>query len=398
MELSKRALEIKSSLTLEIDAKAKSMKASGLDVIGFGAGEPDFNTPTVIVDAAKEALDKHLTRYTPVAGVLELREAICRKFEVDNGLTYSANEILVSNGAKHSLYNACQAILNPGDEVIIPSPYWLSYPEMVSLAGGVPVFLETKEEDEFAIDIDELKGLINHKTKAIMINSPGNPTGCVYSKELLEEIAALAVENQLIIISDEIYEKLIYDGEEHISIASLGDEIKNLTIVINGMSKAYAMTGWRIGYAAAPEAIINVMKNIQSHSTSNPNSIAQYASIAALGMPEEIITDSVTEFCEKRDILVKNINDIKNISCRRPKGAFYVMVNIEDVLGMKYEDMTITDSLSFCNALLDDQMVAVVPGVAFGAEGYVRLSYATSIESIERGTERIGAFVSKLTK
>lgn len=396
MELSRRALQIKSSLTLEIDAKAKNMKANGFDVIGFGAGEPDFNTPDIIVNAAKDALDNHYTRYTPVAGVLELRQSICEKLEKDNGLKYSPDEILVSSGAKHSLYNAFQAILNPGDEVIIPSPYWLSYPEMVALAGGVPVFLEAKEENGFAVEIDELKELINDKTKAIIINSPGNPTGCVYPKNLLEEIASLAVDNNIFIISDEIYEKLIYGGEEHISIASLGEDVKNITIVVNGMSKAYAMTGWRIGYAAAPKAIINVMKNVQSHSTSNPNSIAQYASIAALEMPEEIITDSVVEFCKKRDLLVENINKIPNISCKTPKGAFYVMVNIKEILGKQHKDTTITDSLSFCNALLDDQMVAVVPGAAFGAEGYIRLSYATSIDSIERGTERIAKFVSNL--
>lgn len=397
MELSRKALQIKNSLTLEIDAKAKKMKANGLEVVGFGAGEPDFNTPDAIVDAAKEALDNHCTRYTPVPGIPELRQAICEKLERDNNLTYSPDQILVSNGAKHSIYNVLQAILNPGDEVIIPSPYWLSYTEMVTLAGGKSVFLETKEENDFRADIEGFKKLVNENTKAIIINSPGNPTGCVYSRELLEDVANLAVENNVFVISDEIYEKIVYDGEEHVSIASLGQEIKDLTIVINGMSKAYAMTGWRIGYAAGPKDVIGVMKNIQSHSTSNPNSIAQYASVAALKMPEDPIEGFVAEFDRKRNLLVDKINSIQNLSCRKPKGAFYVMVNIEKTLGKKHGDTTITDSLSFCNALLDDQMVAAVPGAAFGMDNYVRLSYATSIENIEAGTDRIGKFVEKLT-
>ncbi len=396
MELSRKALEIKSSITLEIDTKAKEMKAEGCDVVGFGAGEPDFNTPNVIIEAAKEALDNHHTRYTPVSGILELRKAICKKLQNDNELIYNPNQILVSNGAKHSIYNALQAILNPGDEVIIPSPYWVSYPEIVRLGGGESVFLETKEENNFAIEIEKLKTLINDRTKAIIINSPGNPTGCVYSKELLSQIAEIAVENNIFVISDEIYEKLIYDGEKHVSIASLGDDIKNLSIVINGMSKTYAMTGWRIGYAAATEEIITVMKNIQSHSTSNANSIAQYASVAALEHTEQAVNDAVDTFNTRRKVLVKQINNIPGLSCNIPKGAFYIMVNIKDVLGKKYKNLIIKDSLSFCDALLDDQMVAAVPGIAFGAEGYLRLSYATSIENINRGTERIATFVSKL--
>ncbi|NMA94522.1 MAG: pyridoxal phosphate-dependent aminotransferase [Clostridiales bacterium] len=396
MRLSKRALHIKGSLTLEIDAKAKKMKADGLDVIGFGAGEPDFNTPDTIINAAKEALNKHYTRYTPVAGSLELREAICHKLRTDNGLQYTPENILVSNGAKHSIFNACQAILNPGDEVIIPSPYWLSYPEMVKLANGIPVFLETREDDNFNIDIDKLKELINEKTKAIIINSPGNPTGCVYPKGLLSEIASIAIEENIFIISDEIYEKLIYDDKEHISIAMLNDDVKELTIVINGMSKAYAMTGWRIGYAAANKTIIDVMKNVQSHSTSNPNSIAQYASIAAFKIPDEIIANFSKEYRQRRDILVDSINKISNISCKRPRGAFYVMVNIEKVLGLSYRGEIIEDSLTFCNMLLDDQMVAAVPGAAFGANNFVRLSYATSIENIIEGSKRIGAFIENI--
>lgn len=396
MELSRKALQVNSSLTLEIDAKAKKMKEDGFDVVGFGAGEPDFDTPDVIIDAAKKALDNHCTRYTPVGGILELRQAICEKLETDNGLEYSPDQILVSNGAKHSIYNACQAILNPGDEVIIPSPYWLSYPEMVTLAGGKSIFLSTREENGFTIDIDELKKCITPKTKAIIINSPGNPTGCVYTKALLEKIAEVAVENNIFIISDEIYEKIIYDGEKHISIASLGEHIKDLTIVINGMSKSYAMTGWRVGYAAGPKPVIEVMKNIQSHSTSNPNSIAQYASIAALKMSEENIENAVMEFYKKRDLLVDKVNNIPNLSCKTPKGAFYVIVNIENTLGKKYRNTTITDSLSFCNALLDDQMVAAVPGAAFGAEGYIRLSYATSIKNIQEGTDRMKKFIAKL--
>lgn len=396
MNLSAKSLSIADSLTLAIDAKAKKMKAEGLDVVGFGAGEPDFDTPSFIKRAAKEALEKGLTRYTPASGISELKEAICRKFKEDNGLNYKPSQIIVSNGAKHSLYNAFQAILNPGDEVIIPSPYWVSYPELVKMADGVPVFAETRKEDDFKLRPDSLKKTITSKTKALVLNSPNNPCGCVYSSRELEVIAEIAVENQIFVVSDEVYEAIIYDGEQHISIASLGHQIKDLTIVVNGVSKTYAMTGWRIGYAAAHEDVVKVMSNVQSHTTSNPNSIAQYASLAALTGPKNEVKAMVAEFDERRRLMVERINSIPGLSCRTPKGAFYVMMNISEAIGKTYKGRRIDGSLSFADTLLDAQMVAVVPGIAFGADNYVRLSYAVSSDNIKKGLDRIKAFVKDL--
>jgi len=396
MELSRKHLDITASLTLEIDAKAKKMRAHGIDVIGFGAGEPDFDTPSFIIEAAKEALDKGYTKYTPSSGIMELKEAICEKLKRDNNLDYEPNEILISNGAKHSLYNIFQAILNPGDEVIIPSPYWVSYPEMVKMADGVPVFVNTLDEHGFRIDIEHLENIITKKTKAIVINSPNNPCGSVYDKKQLETIAQLAVEHDFFVVSDEIYEELLYDGAEHISIASLNPEIKERTLLVNGMSKAYAMTGWRIGYTAGKREIISVMSNIQSHSTSNPNSIAQYASLAALKGSKDIIKSMVCKFDERRKFMVDKINSIDMISCTRPQGAFYVMLNIKNVIGKTYNDRIIKGSLDFADVLLEAQNVAVVPGIAFGADEYVRLSYATSKENIEKGLNRIEKFIKEL--
>jgi aspartate aminotransferase len=396
MLLSQRAQSISESLTLSIDAKAKKMKAEGYDVIGFGAGEPDFSTPDFIIQAAKEALDKGFTKYTPSSGTLELRQAVCRKLERDNNLIYTPEEIIVSNGAKHSLYNIFQAILNPGDEVIIPQPYWLSYPEMVKLADGVSVFVNTKEENCFKIQIEDLENAITPKTKAFILNNPCNPTGCVYEKSELQEIADLAVEQGFYIISDEIYEELVYDDMQHISIASLNDRVKNLTITVNGMSKAYSMTGWRIGYAAGPREIIKVMGNLQSHATSNPNSIAQYASTVALDAPRECVRDMVSKFNERRTYMMERINSISNLSCYTPKGAFYIMMNISQAFGKKHGDSVINDSLSFSNTLLESKMVTVVPGIAFGADSFVRLSYATSMDNIEKGLDRIEEFMEEL--
>jgi aspartate aminotransferase len=396
LELSRKNSAITSSLTLAIDAKAKKMKAQGMDVVGFGAGEPDFNTPAHVIEAAKEALEKGYTRYTPTSGISELKEAICCKLKQDNGLEYKPSQIIVSNGAKHSLFNAFEAILNPGDEVIIPSPYWLSYPEIVRIAGGIPVYLDTKEENDFKICIDDLRKAITANTKALIINSPNNPNGCVYRPDELEAIAQLAVEKQIFIVSDEIYEVLVYDGVKHVSIASLGPEIKDLTIVINGMSKAYAMTGWRIGYAAAREDVVNIMSNIQSHTTSNINSITQYASIAALRGPGDEIKTMVDEFDRRRRYMADKINSISGLSCRLPKGAFYVMMNINDIIGRSYKGRLITGSITFSDILLDTKMVAVVPGIAFGADNYVRLSYAVSMENIKIGLDRIEEFVNEL--
>lgn len=398
MILSKKAEQISPSLTLTIDAKAKKMKAEGIDVIGFGAGEPDFNTPENIQEAAIKAIKEGYTKYTPTSGIKELKDAICSKFLNDNGLNYKSSQIIVSTGAKQSLTNVFQAILNPGDEVIIPSPYWVSYPELVKLADGVPVFVETTETNKFKYTMDMLKKSINANTKAIILNSPGNPTGTVYTKEELLDIAKLAKENDLVIISDEIYEKLIYnDAIKHISIASLSEDAFNRTITINGVSKSYAMTGWRIGYAACGnEDIIKLMTNIQSHSTSNPNSIAQYASYEAIKGDQITIKNMINEFKNRRDYMVDKINSMKYISCIKPEGAFYVMINISNVLGQKVDGQIIENSLDFSNLLLEKEKVAVVPGSAFGVDNYIRLSYATSLTNIQKGLERIESFLNTI--
>ncbi|QEK11382.1 pyridoxal phosphate-dependent aminotransferase [Crassaminicella thermophila] len=386
--LSRKNMKISASITLAITAKAKKMKADGIDVVSFGAGEPDFNTPDHIRAAAIDAMEKGLTGYTASSGLLELKEAICDKFKNDNDLEYKPENIVVSNGAKHSLFNALQAICNPGDEVIVSVPYWVSYPELVKLADAKPVLVEALEENGFKYTKESLLKAINENTKAIILNSPNNPTGTVYTENELKEIAEIAVEKNLYIISDEIYEKLIYDGK-HVSIASLGDEIKERTVVINGMSKAYAMTGWRIGYLAASKEIISVINNIQSHATSNPNTIAQYASIAALKGDQGPIEEMIKAFVERRNYMVEKINTIDYLSCRMPEGAFYVMVNISKIIGKTFNGFTINNSMDFSEYLLDYAKVAVVPGVAFGADNYIRLSYATSLENIKEGLKRI---------
>ena len=387
--LSKKAMEIAPSITLEITAKANALKSQGVDVIGFGAGEPDFNTPKNIQEAGIKAIKEGNTRYTATTGIKELKEAACNKFKKDNNLNYNPNNILISSGAKHSLYNSFCAILNPGDEVIIPNPYWVSYTELIKLADGVPVEIITKEENDFKYNIEDIKNNLTDKTKAIILNSPSNPTGTVYSKEELMAIADLAVSKNLFIISDEIYEKLIYDGEEHVSIASLNEDIKNLTIVINGMSKAYAMTGWRIGIAAAHEDIIKVMANIQSHSTSNASSISQYASVEGLNGDQGPIREMLKHFVERRNYMVEKINSINGLSCRNPKGAFYVMANIKKLKGQVIKGIKIENSVDLANFLLENANVAVVPGAAFGSDDYIRLSYATSMNNIKTGLERI---------
>ncbi|WP_129597411.1 pyridoxal phosphate-dependent aminotransferase [Anaerophilus nitritogenes] len=386
--LSKKNMEISSSITLAITAKAKKMKEDGVDVISFGAGEPDFNTPKHIRDAAIDALDKGLTGYTAASGLPKLKEAICEKLKKENNLIYKTENVVVSNGAKHSLYNALQAICNPEDEVIVALPYWVSYTELVKLADATPILVHTKEEDGFKYTKESLEKVITENTKAIILNSPNNPTGTVYTKDELKMIADLALKNNIYIISDEIYEKLTYEGE-HISIASLGDEIKKLTIVVNGMSKAYAMTGWRIGYLACEKEIAKIITNIQSHATSNPNTMAQYASIVALEEDQEPIQKMVEAFLERRNYMVKTINSIENLSCRNPEGAFYVMVNISKIIGKTFKGYKINGSMDLAEYLLDKVNVAVVPGIAFGADEYIRLSYATSLENIKEGLKRI---------
>lgn len=397
MRISQRCQRVTGSLTLAIDAKAKEMKQKGIDVVGFGAGEPDFDTPEHIRKAAKDALDLGKTRYTPAAGMPELRQAICDKLKRDNGLDYVPQQIVVSNGAKHSLFNSFQALLEEGDEVIVPGPYWVSYPEIVRMAGGVPVIVEGTEANNFKPTIDDFRAAVTDKTRAVVINSPNNPNGFVFTREELQAIGDLAIEKDLSIVSDEIYEFLVYDGAEHISIASLSPEIKERTIVINGMSKAYAMTGWRIGYTASPLNAAKAMTNFQSHSTSCPNSIAQYAALTALSGPDDQLKSMVAEFDRRRRRIVELINEIPGLSCKPPKGAFYVMMNIGGVFGKRYNGAPIVDSMSFTQLLLDNSHVAVVPGAGFGADAYVRLSYATGMENIEKGLARIKEFVGKLT-
>lgn len=393
LKLSKRALNISSSVTLEITAKAKEMKEKGIDIISFGAGEPDFDTPKNIQESGIKTIKLGNTRYTATAGILELREAICQKLKKDNNLEYGPQNIVVSNGAKHSIFNALTAILNPGEEVIIPVPYWVSYPEMVKLAGGNPVLVKTEEKNGFKFNIEDIKNSITNKTKAIILNSPSNPTGAVYDKEELAEIAELAVQNDIFVISDEIYEKLIYDGKKHISIASLNNRIKDLTVVINGMSKAYAMTGWRIGYIAAHEKIAKVITKIQSHMTSNPCTISQYASLEGLKGSQETIEYMRSKFEERRNYMVDRINKITSLTCIKPLGAFYVMVNIKEIKGKEIRGYKISNSLDFADFLLNEAKVAVVPGIAFGADDYIRLSYATSMLNIEKGLDRIEAIL-----
>lgn len=398
LQISNRCRSISPSPTLVIDSKAKAMKKKGIDVVGFGAGEPDFDTPEYIRNAAKAALDEGMTRYTPSSGTLELRTAICEKLKRDNGLEYEPDQIVVSNGAKHSLFNICQTILDPGDEVIIPEPFWVSYPELVQIAGGVPVMVHGHEENDFLVSADDMKPYITLRTKAIILNSPNNPNGCVWPREMLEDIARLAVENQLFVISDEIYEKLVYDGEKHVSIASLGEEIKAQTFVVNGFSKAYAMTGWRLGYCAGPTNVMKAVGALQSHATSNPNSIAQYAGYVALSGGDDIIAAMVAEFDRRRKHIVSRINAIPGLSCRMPKGAFYVMMNISELIGAAQGDKVIRSSTDFAELLLENAKVAVVPGLGFGSDMHVRLSYATSMENIDRGLDRIAQFVGSLRK
>lgn len=393
MILSKKAMDIAPSVTLKITALAKKLKSQGRDVVGFGAGEPDFDTPENIKKAAKEALDMGLTRYTPASGSVELRAAIAKRLAEKCGLDYAPEDIVVSNGAKHSLFNIFAAILNSGDEVMIPSPYWLTYPELVLMSDGVPVFIETG--DSFKATADQIRSAITGKTKALILNSPSNPCGAVYTRDELKAIARVAVEAGIFVISDEIYDELIYEGE-HVSIASLGKEIKDLTILVNGMSKTYAMTGWRIGYTASGRELAKVMGAYQSHAASNPNSIAQYASIEALLGPQDQVKHMREVFNKRRMLLCDLINGIDGLSCEVPGGAFYVMMNISKLIGKKYDGIEITGSLAFSELLLEQTLTAVVPGVAFGADDYVRLSYAVSEANIEKGLERIKEFVLAL--
>jgi len=396
MDLSSKAREINPSITLEITAKAKALREKGVNVVSFSAGEPDFNTPENIIDAAICAMKEGKTKYTPTSGILELRKAICTKFKNDNELIYEVNQIVVSTGAKQSLANAFLAILNKGDEVIIPTPYWVSYPELIKLADGVPIYVNNIEENDYKYRIEDLRKVVTNKTKAILLNSPNNPTGSIYSKEELIEIAEFAKENDLIIISDEIYEKLIYDNNKHISIASISEDAYKRTIVINGLSKSYAMTGWRVGYSASSKEIATLMSSIQSHITSNINSISQYAAIEALNGSQDSLNKMIVEFKKRRDYMVERLDKIDGVSYIMPKGAFYIMVNIGQYFGNRILDKSIKSSLEFSKNLLEVEKVAVIPGIAFGLDEYIRLSYATSRETIEEGLNRLESFLRKL--
>jgi len=387
MDLASRATILTPSLTLSIDSKAKAMKAEGIDVCSFGAGEPDFDTPEHIKAAAMASLDAGFTKYTPSSGIPDLRQAIAEKFQADNNLEYKPSQIIVSNGAKHSCFNAILATVQPGDEVIIPAPYWLSYPEMVRLAGGEPVFVQTTEENGWKMTPEQFEDAMTPRTKMVIINTPGNPTGAVYTREELTALAAVAEEEEILILSDEIYEKLTYDGAEHFSIASLSPEIYDLTITVNGFSKSYAMTGWRLGYLAAPERIAKAIDSIQSHSTSNPCSFAQKGGIAALKGDQQPVIDMRDEFQMRRNYMFQRLSAINNVSVVKPQGAFYTLVNISR--------FSLT-SQNFSDRLLSKANVAVVPGIAFGDDRTIRFSYATSMDIIKNGLDRFEEFCRTL--
>lgn len=393
--LSKKLENIVPSMTLAITAKAKTLVAQGHDVVAFGVGEPDFDTPDPIKEAAIKAIKAGQTKYTPANGVLELRQLICEKLKRDNHLDYSPDQIIVNSGAKHSLSTAFQTILNAGEEVIMAAPYWVSYPEIIKIAGGVPVIINTCESNNFKITPEELEEKITDKTKAILLNSPSNPVGAIYSREDLEKLAEIAVKNNIFVVSDEIYERLMYDGNKHVSIAEISPEMKNLTILINGMSKDYAMTGWRLGYTAGNSEVIKAMGIVQGHAVSHPSSITQYAGIGALQSDEAIFLDRLKEYDQRRKYMIERINDMKELSYIYPQGAFYVFINISKLLNKNYNGKLVNSSLELADALLEDAKVALVPGIAFGLDTFVRISYATSMEEIKKGLDRIENFIKQ---
>jgi aspartate aminotransferase len=390
IELANRVKALTPSSTLAITAKAKELKERGEDVIGLGAGEPDFNTPQHILDAATASMNEGQTKYTPSAGLPSLKRAIIKKFEQDQGLTYKPNEIIVANGAKHALYTLFQVLLNDGDEVIIPSPYWVSYPEQVKLAGGVPVYIEGLEQNQFKVSPEQIKSAITEKTKAVIINSPSNPTGVLYTAEELLELGKVCLEENILIVSDEIYEKLVYEDNKHVSIAQISPELKEQTIVINGVSKSHSMTGWRIGYAAGNKQVIEAMTNLASHSTSNPTTTAQYAAIAAYNGTQEPVEEMRLAFEKRLEIIFDKLIAIPGFSCVKPQGAFYLYPNVKKAAEMTgYQNVD-----DFVEALLVDAKVAVIPGSGFGTPDNIRLSYATSLELLEKAVDRIHQFVA----
>ena len=392
-ELSHIASGVRASTTLAIDAMFKQMKADGIDVIGFGAGEPDFDTPETIKEAGIQAIQKNFTRYTPTAGIPELRQAACMRLLEDCGVSYEPAQIVAASGAKHAVYAALHALVNPGDEIIIPAPFWVSYFEMVKMVGGVPVIVTAEESAGFKLTAEQLESAITPKTKAILLNNPSNPTGMIYSRGELQALTDVCVRHDLYIIADEIYYRLVYDGRAFTSVASLGEAVKERTILINGVSKSYAMTGWRVGYAAAPESIAKVMSNYLSHSTGAPCSVAQKAAAAALSGPQDTVEMMRRAFETRRNHLVERMNRIPDVSCLKPEGAFYVMMNIRKLIGRTIHGVTIQDGDDFADAFLKHGLVALVPGSGFGAPDFVRWSYATSMANIDAGMDRLEAFL-----
>ncbi|WP_163328173.1 pyridoxal phosphate-dependent aminotransferase [Desulfurobacterium thermolithotrophum] len=392
MKLSKRVLNMSPSPTMAITAKAKEMRAKGIDVIGFGAGEPDFDTPCHVKEAAKRAIDEGFTKYTPPAGIPELRKAVADKLKKENNIDYDPSEVVITDGAKQALFALMLSVIEEGDEVIIPAPYWVTYPEQVKFAGGKPVFVETKEENNFSLTLEDIEPAVTDKTKLLILCTPNNPTGSVVDRDELEKIGNFCAERGIIIASDECYEKLTYDGFKHVSIASLSEKIKSVTVTINALSKAFSMTGWRVGYAAGPKDIINSMIKINSQSISNVNSIAQKAAVAALTSSQEFLKDWLKAFDERRRFMVEKLNEIPGVKCLLPKGAFYAFPNVKELI----ERAGFKDDFQLADYLLEKAKIAVVPGTAFGMPGYLRLSYATSMDNIKEGLERFEKAVKEL--
>ena len=389
LSLSQRSEKVAPSSTLAITAKINSMQAEGLDIVKFAAGEPDFDTPDHIKDATVESLRNGFTKYTPVTGIVELRDAIVEKFKRDNGLVYTPSQIIVSCGAKHSIYNILQAICNPGDEIVFAAPYWVSYPEMVKLADATPIVVETTADQNFCMQAEQIESVLSDRTKAIIISSPSNPTGTVYDPEALAQIGELALKHQCYVISDEIYESLLYDSLKHESIASLDEAVQDITFVVNGVSKAYSMTGWRIGYTAGPERAIQAMSRIQSHSTSNPNSIAQIGALTALSSSQEAVEEMRRAFQDRRNVICQRFDEIEGVTYAKPQGAFYIFPDVSAHYGRNINGKSLSGSLDMTAYLLDNARVGVIPGSASGADNHLRLSFATSLEEINTGLDRI---------
>ena len=395
--LSTLAEAVHASSTMAIDSMYKNMKAQGIDVVGFGAGEPDFPTPDNIKEACIRALAENKTKYTAASGIIELKKAVCQRMKADCGVDYTPSQVLIASGAKHIVYLTVRALVNPGDEVVIPAPYWVSYSEIVRMCGGIPVIAQTREEDEFKLTPQELDEAITDNTKCVLFNSPSNPTGMMYTREELRALADVCIARDVYIIADEIYYKLVYDGREFVSVAALGEDVKERTILINGVSKSYAMTGWRIGYSLAPEHITKVMSNYVSHSTAAPSTLSQWAAVEALNGPQDTVETMRQAFEERRNYMVDRVNAMELVSCLKPEGAFYIMMNIRKVFGKKCGDVVIDSCDTFASQLLEKGLVAVVPGSGFDAPDYVRWSYATSLENIKEGMDRLEKFLGSLT-